>query len=130
MEQAIKNKGVWAAALAGLLAASAAPAAAASDRFTEMQFNSTATELRQLMDRLNSLTDDLSHERDFTRGCRLLGQAISMQKDGQILAERLAGYARQLGFGDGEEEAVRVHNMLLENRHAKEADYARLCQGS
>ena len=76
---------IWAAVLVlGVLGST--PAAVAQGRsFYLMQYNSTVTEMNRVVDRINSLKTDIKTEKDFTRGCSMLGSLISDMKEAQIL---------------------------------------------
>lgn len=102
-------------------------AAAQGRDFYRYQYNSSVTEFNKVVDRVNELKTDIKSERDFTRGCAMLGSLISYLADAQILAEKLADYANQLGDDDGHRHAVDVHNAYLEERHHWESERSRMC---
>lgn len=120
-------RGRMVAVLAVALALGAALPAAASEDFDRMQFNWTMQDLRAVATRHNDLTDRIGVERDFTRGCKLLAEAIENLKNGQILADKAGGFANRIGDVDGFNATASIHNEMLEYRHSKEADFARLC---
>ena len=95
--------------------------------FYRYQFNSTIMEFNKVVDRVNSLKIDMKSERDFTRGCAMMGSLISYLADAQVLAEKLAEYANQLGDTDGHRHAVDLHNAYLEERHHWENERSRMC---
>lgn len=102
-------------------------AAAQGRDFYRYQFNSTVMEFNKVVDRVNSLKTDMNNERDFARGCAMMGSLISYLADAQILAEKLAEYANQLGDTDGHRQAVDLHNAYLEERHHWENQHSRMC---
>lgn len=95
--------------------------------FYRYQYNSTIMEFNKVVDSVNSLKRDMNSERDFTRGCAMMGSLISYLADAQVLAEKLADYANQLGDVDGHRAAVDMHNAYLEERHYWEKERGRLC---
>ena len=102
-------------------------AVAQGQDFYRYQYNSTIMEFNKVVDRVNSLKTDMNNERDFTRGCAMMGSLISYLADAQILAEKLAEYANQLGDADGHRQAVDLHNAYLEERHHWENQRSRMC---
>jgi hypothetical protein len=119
---------IWAGVLALGVLGSTPPAVAQGRSFYLMQYNSTVTEMNKVVDRINSLKIDIKTEKDFTRGCSMLGSLISDMKEAQILTERLADYAYQLDDMDGHRQAVDRHNAYLEERHYWEEQRDRMCK--
>ncbi len=104
------------------------PAASQGQGFYLQQYNSTVTDLNRVIDRINTLKEDIKTERDFARGCSMLGVLISSLADAQVLSEKLADYAYRLDDMDNHRHAVDQHNAFLQERHDWESERHRLCK--
>jgi hypothetical protein len=56
----------------------------------------------------------------------MMNELISELAEAQILAEKLADYANQLGEADDHRQAVDLHNAYLEERHHWEGERNRI----
>lgn len=101
------------------------PAAAQGAAFYRQQLASALRDLDKISYELNSLQDQLHGVTDRAQGCRLLKSKVYELQRGQVQAEKVAGYAAQLGEDELHRAAVDQHNAFLENRRMSEQDLAR-----
>jgi hypothetical protein len=128
----MKKITVRAAALSAALSAilslgTPALAFAQGQDFYIMQYNSTVRDLNKVIDRINTLKTDMKTEKDFTRGCSMLGSLAYELSQAQILTENMADYAWRAGDDNGHRLAVDQHNAYLEERHYWEGERSRIC---
>ena len=124
----MKSDTIWAVAFILGTIAAAPPVAAQGREFYVMQYNSSIMEFNKAVGRINALKTEMNSERDFTRGCSMMNELISELAEAQILAEKLADYANQLGEADDHRQAVDLHNAYLEERHHWEGERNRICR--
>ena len=101
------------------------PVTAQGVSFYRQQLTSAVRELDKITMEINSLQDQLHGVTSREQGCRLLKSKIYELQRGQLQAEKVAGYAAQLGEDELHRAAVDQHNAFLENRKLSEQDAAR-----
>jgi uncharacterized membrane-anchored protein len=116
--------------LAALTALGLAAPLRAEDGFARYQFNTNRNETNQAMSRMMDLRERLRHVQSFAEGCSVTRDLIATERTVQVLAERQANLARQLGEDVVGQAAVDLHNEVMEERQRLERELLPKCEGS
>lgn len=103
------------------------PAVAQGRDFYVMQFNSTVRDFNKVVDEINSLKTGIKTEKDFTRGCSMLGSLVYNLDRAKALAGQLAEYAYRIDDMDAHRQALEQNSAYAEESAFWAGERSRIC---